>query len=498
MNQTLGNYRDTIYEYVFKAFKRSTIIFSAFLFFGMGYYIAVQEFTTIEVITLAIAFIFTGVLIVFMIIEKKLPIKTETKIRITSYFLGLTIGCVQASMIGKTEAAFAFLIMALIPGILTFSKKNFLAYHIAYIVFALVTIIPNGEMNIIILKVGIIAISAVISFGVRRTMLEIISTLESKMNEANNLMEQQTSLFEKVSESTVVIDMKVKELSEASNHVTIGAEDATHSIEGIANGAAEQSSELNDGMGALNDLSFMLEEVVKQVGELSNKSKRREENNTKSLEHSNRLAEFSKSNRELNKNIVHLIDTLNNDFEKVVNSINQINSIAGQTNLLALNASIESARAGEAGKGFAVVAEEIRKLSEETSKSARGINEVINTVNDQLTKSKEMMATLDHQSEQSVEIIDTTTEDVKKTMDYLKTSSQFISDILSNIEKIEVTREIVLAKITNIASVSEEFTASSEEVTATMETQQSDMERINSQLHGIAEQMDILSGMVIM
>lgn len=498
MGQSMGNYRDTIYEYVLKAFKKATIIFSVFLIFGMGYALMVQEFSTFELIVLIIAFVFVGILILFMIFEKKISMKTESKIRITSYFYGLALGCIEVSMINQSEIAFAFLVMALIPGILTFSKRNFIAYHGAFIVFSLATIIPNGDMNGVFFKIGIIVMSGALSLGVRRTMLQIIEILEMKMEEANNLMDQQTSLFEQVSESAIVIDGKVKELEVASSHVTLSSEDAAHSIEGIANGAAEQSTELNYGMGALNDLSFMLEEVVKQVSELSQKSKRREENNSKSLEHSTRLAEFSTSNRELNKNIVHMIDTLNTDFEKVVKSINQINSIAGQTNLLALNASIESARAGEAGKGFAVVAEEIRKLSEETSKSATGINQVINTVNDQLTKSKEMMATLDHQSEQSVLIIDATTEDVTKTMNYLKTSNQFINDILNNIEKIEETKEIVLSKITNIASVSEEFTASSEEVTATMETQQSDMEMINEQLHAISAQMEILTGLVIM
>jgi methyl-accepting chemotaxis protein len=54
--------------------------------------------------------------------------------------------------------------------------------------------------------------------------------------------------------------------------------------------------------------------------------------------------------------------------------------LANQTNMLALNAGVEAARAGEHGKGFAVVAGEIRKLADQSKKSADRIHSLVNEV----------------------------------------------------------------------------------------------------------------------
>jgi methyl-accepting chemotaxis protein len=44
--------------------------------------------------------------------------------------------------------------------------------------------------------------------------------------------------------------------------------------------------------------------------------------------------------------------------------------------MLALNASVEAARAGDSGKGFGVVASEIRKLADQSRKSAEKMRDI--------------------------------------------------------------------------------------------------------------------------
>jgi methyl-accepting chemotaxis protein len=77
------------------------------------------------------------------------------------------------------------------------------------------------------------------------------------------------------------------------------------------------------------------------------------------------------------RGIAEQIMRLSEQTGQIANISDLVADIANQTNMLALNAAVEAARAGEQGKGFSVVASEIRKLADESKKSAEKINVLV-------------------------------------------------------------------------------------------------------------------------
>jgi methyl-accepting chemotaxis protein len=122
-----------------------------------------------------------------------------------------------------------------------------------------------------------------------------------------------------------------------------------------------------------------------------------------------------------------------------------VTDLASQTNMLALNASVEAVRAGEHGKGFGVVASEIRRLADQSKKSAEKINGIISEIQKAINST--VMAT------------DEGTKTVKEGIKLSQDAAQAFNGVTQSINDIVLkNQEMTLTAINDIVLKNQEMT----------------------------------------
>lgn len=183
------------------------------------------------------------------------------------------------------------------------------------------------------------------------------------------------------------------------------------------------------------------------------------------------------------------VTTLGEKLKDVESFVDSIEEIAEQTNLLSLNASIEAARAGENGKGFSVVAQEIRKLADDSAKTAQSIQRVIAEIR---VYSGDAMSKV----ETAEEIVASQEQSVENTADIFSSINTFMEDLMTNmqsvteaVEEMNSERAGTLEAIRRISELSEGTVASANEVSVSLEQQTAGASLLAQEAKKLAENM---------
>ena len=136
-----------------------------------------------------------------------------------------------------------------------------------------------------------------------------------------------------------------------------------------------------------------------------------------------------------------------------------LKDLAGQINMLALNAAVEAARAGDHGKGFAVVAGEIRKLADESKKSAEQTALLVADIQ-KATNSSIMM------TEDGTRTVDEVTQTVQKVAELLNNLASLANGTNENVQQVMLNAKQQSAAFNQVVEATNSIAAGVKETAA--------------------------------
>jgi methyl-accepting chemotaxis protein len=332
----------------------------------------------------------------------------------------------------------------------------------------------NGFINdIIIVNICIIILFFVTKWGseliekASRNEKEALNTVDSLKNIVVMIKDNSTNLKANISHC----DSNLESLKETSG-------DIINTMQEMSNGVVAQAGSISEISNMINNADQGIKQLVDSTDRMSKIS---DKTNKVVIESSKNIVDMDRQMTIIKGSIEQSLSTVT-ELEQSMDEIDKflvgITEISDQTNLLALNAAIEAARAGEQGKGFAVVAEEVRRLAEQSSETARLIGTIIDNIRG---KTNSALVGVKNGTE-AVNVGESITNLVTKNFGSIEAAFNEIGIYIENELKVVDNTSSLFKKVReeseSIASIAEEQSASTEEMLATISEQDNSISSI--------------------
>ncbi len=299
-------------------------------------------------------------------------------------------------------------------------------------------------------------------------------------------------LISTVSEMKDAVLVSGDTVMESSIQLSEMVENASAQVQEINSIIATQNEEITGCNNQMEQLSVQIKSVSESVfSTIDNASSSRKmiDEGMKTVEE---MVHQSGQSADATKEVQEHVVKLANKLTQITDFVNDIEEIADQTNLLSLNASIEAARAGEQGRGFAVVAEEIRKLADNSGKTAKeiqGIIEEITVYSENAISKVSDAETISGDQMKSAKLTIDAFESMNNVMEGLIGNMQGIS---KEVEEMNAGRHETLKSIRRIGESSEHTVVAASEVNNYLEKQMQSAESLKSETVKLKENMEQL------
>jgi methyl-accepting chemotaxis protein len=280
-----------------------------------------------------------------------------------------------------------------------------------------------------------------------------------------------------------------------SNNATTAA--LTTNMEELSDRTTLQNTAISESVTSLEEIATGVNAIAGNASDLSETSmqmKQQSEVGNENIEQvMNQMIDINTSV----KNSVTIIERLQMRSGEIEQIVQLITQIATQTNLLSLNASIEAARAGENGRGFAVVANEVKKLAEQSKKSADQIAELIRTIQEETSLAVTAIAEGEHKVGQGMQIVEETGKLFKDIFNATDSVTSQIQEVSAATEEMVAVSEQMTASFKQIAVLSEQNSEVTVAIKGKAQEQQASFNRIVEAAEQLNEISSQLEGLVV-
>ena len=294
-------------------------------------------------------------------------------------------------------------------------------------------------------------------------------------------------LLTSTADSVYQVAATAQELSASSNQSSIASQEVAQTIYEIAKGASEQAVNTETSMRNLMLLGEIIDTGRQHIDRLSSDIKHAGEMVGQGLSYVNALSRKAEVNRKASDTAYQSIVKASESTERISEASNFISSVADQTNLLSLNAAIEAARAGEQGKGFAVVASEIRKLAEQSSKSAEIINDILEVLRKDADTAVDKMKEADRIADEQTEHVRQTELNFKEIAEAMENAMRAVHILDESSGQMKERKDEIFGVIENLSAIAQENAASTEEASASVEEEAASSQEIASSSENLSK-----------
>lgn len=302
----------------------------------------------------------------------------------------------------------------------------------------------ENEKNFIILLLSLILLAialsvlltVIVSRGVTGSVLKSVNQITSSSNKIASTVSQQEQIVSEQADSVSQTTTTIEELGSISLQSAQQAEAAATGARQVLVLAENGTKVVQQTMEGMSTLKDKVRSIAEQIIGLS--------------EQTSQIAGISEL----------------------------VGDIANRTNILALNAAVEAARAGEQGRGFAVVATEIRKLADESKKSAGKINTLVTDI--QAAMNSAVMVT-----DEGTKTADKSIELAQGTAENFVSVADAVNNVFDNSQKISRSAKQQAVAVQQVVAAINAINLGAQETTTGINQVKGSTEELNEAAHNL-------------